>query len=180
MFRMSFIFSPMKRVKFMKSQGVFRKCGENVMIISRKIPLYSRLISIGNNVWIASGVSFLTHDVVHFMLNCRRSQNEPRFEEKVGCIEIGDNVFIGSNTTILYDVKIGNNVVVGSNTLVNKDIPDNSVVAGIPCRVVGSFGDLVEKRKKIHLIHPVDNRMQFVSPECEEELWSKFYKTHEK
>lgn len=146
----------------MKAQGVFRKCGENVMIISRKIPLYSRLISIGNNVWIASGVSFLTHDVVHFMLNCRRSQNEPRFEEKVGCIEIGDNVFIGSNT------------------LVNKDIPDNSVVAGIPCRVVGSFGDLVEKRKKIHLIHPVDNRMQFVSPECEEELWSKFYKTHEK
>lgn len=89
-------------------------------------------------------------------------------------------MFIGSNTTILYDVKIGNNVVVGSNTLVNKDIPDNSVVAGIPCRVVGSFGDLVEKRKKIHLIHPVDNRMQFVSPECEEELWSKFYKTHEK
>ena len=111
----------------MKAQGVFRKCGENVMIISRKIPLYSRLISIGNNVWIASGVSFLTHDVVHFMLNCRRSQNEPRFEEKVGCIEIADNVFIGANTTILYDVKIGNNVVVGSNTLVNKDIPDNRV-----------------------------------------------------
>lgn len=50
----------------MKAQGVFRKCGENVMIISRKIPLYSRLISIGNNVWIASGVSFLTHDVVYF------------------------------------------------------------------------------------------------------------------
>lgn len=34
----------------MKAQGVFRKCGENVMITSRKIPLYSRLISIGNNV----------------------------------------------------------------------------------------------------------------------------------
>lgn len=164
----------------MKAQGVFRKCGENVMITSRKIPLYSRLISIGNNVWIASGVSFLTHDVVHFMLNCRRSRNEPRFEEKVGCIEIGDNVFIGANTTILYDVKIGNNVVVGSNTLVNKDIPDNSVVGGVPCRVLGSFGDLVEKRKKIHYDHPVDNRMQFVSPECEEELWSKFYETHEK
>ena len=162
----------------MKAQGVFRKCGENVMITSRKIPLYSKLISIGNNVWMASGVSFLTHDVVHFMLNRWRPQNEPRFEEKVGCIEIGDNVFIGANTTILYDVKIGNNVVIGSNTLVNKDIPDNTVVGGVPVRVLGSFEELVKKRREIHFEHSVDNGKQSVSSVCEEELWNKFYMSH--
>ena len=52
------------------------------MIISRKIPLYSRLISIGNNVWIASGVSFLTHDVVYFMLKHLYTQKESKFAEK--------------------------------------------------------------------------------------------------
>ena len=112
MFRMLFIFSLMKRVKYMKAQGVFRKCGENVMIISRKIPLYSRLISIGNNVWIASGVSFLTHDVVYFMLKHLYTQKESKFAEKVGCIKIGNNVLIGVNTIALYDVKIGNNIVI--------------------------------------------------------------------
>ena len=96
----------------MKAQGVFRKCGENVMIISRKIPLYSRLISIGNNVWIASGVSFLTHDVVYFMLKHLYTQKESKFAEKVGCIKSGNNVLIGVNTIALYDVKIGNNIVI--------------------------------------------------------------------
>lgn len=52
--RTLFIKSPMKRVEYLKKHNVFRKCGNRVMINSRKIPLYPNLISIGNNVWIAS------------------------------------------------------------------------------------------------------------------------------
>ena len=51
------------------------------MIQSRKIPLYPELIYIGNNVRIASGVSFITHDVVHNMLN-NIPGNEGKFTEK--------------------------------------------------------------------------------------------------
>lgn len=176
MFRLLFIFCPIKRAKFMKAKGVFRKCGENVMIISRKIPLYSRLISIGNNVKIASNVGFATHDGIHFMLNNLFDKNEMCFEENVGCIEIGNNVFIGAGSKILYNVKIGNNVIVGANTLINKDIPDNTVVAGVPSRILGSFEDFVEKRKKVCYVHKVDNKQQNVSYECENELWENFYK----
>lgn len=50
MFKLLFIKSPMKRARKMKEWGVFRFCGDRVMITSRKIPLYSRLISIGENV----------------------------------------------------------------------------------------------------------------------------------
>ena len=64
---------------------------------------------------------------------------------KIGCIDIGDNVFIGANSTILYDVKIGSNVIIGAGSLVNKDIPDNSVAVGIPAKIVGTFDDLFPK-----------------------------------
>lgn len=57
-------------------------------------------------------------------------------------------MFIGANSTILYDVKIGNDVIIGAGSLINKDIPDGTVCAGVPCRVIGSFYEFIEKRKE--------------------------------
>lgn len=74
-----------------------------------------------------------------------------KYKEKIGCIEIGDNVFIGSNTTILYDVKIGSNVIVGAGSFVNKDIPDNSIAVGIPAKVIGTFEDFVYRRNRMSM-----------------------------
>lgn len=68
-FRMFILSSGVKRTAYMKKKGIFGSIGENCMIQSRKIPLYPELIHIGNNVRIASNVSFLTHDVTHNMLN---------------------------------------------------------------------------------------------------------------
>lgn len=60
---------------------------------------------------------------------------------------IGDNVFIGMKSTILKGVHIGNNVIIGANSLVNKDIPDNCVAAGNPCKVIMGLEEYHEKRK---------------------------------
>lgn len=51
-------------------------------------------------------------------------------------ISIGNNVWIGGNAVINPGVTIGNNVVIGSGSVVTKDIPDNVVAAGNPCRVL--------------------------------------------
>ena len=51
-------------------------------------------------------------------------------------IEIGDNCYIGSGTTILGPITIGNNVTIGAGAVVNQDIPDNAVVAGVPAKVI--------------------------------------------
>lgn len=51
-------------------------------------------------------------------------------------ITIGDNVWIGGGTIINPGVSIGNRVVVGSGSVVTKDIPDNVVAAGNPCRII--------------------------------------------
>lgn len=58
-----------KRTQYLKKKKVFGGIGENVMIQSRKIPLNPERIILGDNVRIASNVSFITHDVIHNMLN---------------------------------------------------------------------------------------------------------------
>lgn len=173
--------SSVKRARYLKEKGVFAAMGDGCSIQKRHLPLYSKLIKLGNNVHIASNVGFITHDITHMMLNCSNVANSIgtglRFREKVGCIEIGDNVFIGSGTRILYDVKVGSNVVIGSGSIVNEDIPDNSVAAGIPAKVIGSFEDFVNKR-----LHETDYPQEYapkrevVCEELADLLWKDFYK----
>ena len=169
--------SPMKRVAYMREKGIFHSIGERVMITSRKIPLYAKLISIGNNVWIASGVEFIPHDVTHYMLNGMKDGR--KYTEKIGCIEIGNNVFIGAGVKILYDVKVGDNVIIAAGALVNEDVPSDSVVGGVPARVLSSFDDYLSKRREFTVEHPANNAKQEISPECEEEMWVRFNKIHE-
>ena len=51
-------------------------------------------------------------------------------------ITIGDNVWIGGNVCIMPGVTIGNNVVIGAGSVVTKDIPDNVIAAGNPCKII--------------------------------------------
>ena len=66
----------------------------------------------------------------------------------MGSIEIFDNVFIGTNTTILPNKKIGPNCIVGGGTVVSKDVTEGTVVAGNPMRIIESFDDFVKRRKE--------------------------------
>ena len=52
------------------------------------------------------------------------------------CPYIGDNVSIKARAKIIGDVTIGNDVIVGANAVVVKDVPDHSIVAGVPARVI--------------------------------------------
>ena len=137
-----------KRAAYLRKTGLFGLMGERVSYSPRKIPLYPNLIRIHNNVRLATGVQFITHDISDRVINeyLKASGKEERVSEEIGCIEIMDNVFVGANTTILYNVRIGENCIIGAGSLVNKDIPAGSVAVGTPCRVIGSFEDFVEKR----------------------------------
>lgn len=53
---------------------------------------------------------------------------------------LGDNIFIGPGAKILGGVKIGNNVAIGANSVITGDVPDNSVVVGIPGKVISREG----------------------------------------
>ena len=51
-------------------------------------------------------------------------------------VRIGDNVWIGGNSIVFPGVTIGNNVTVGAGSVVTKDLPDNVLAVGNPCKVV--------------------------------------------
>ena len=179
-FRLLTIRGSKARTEYIRKQHVYGAIGDNCTIQKRKVPLYANLIRLGSNVHIASNVSFLTHDVTHLVLNkMDKIKSSGGVPEKVGCIQIGDNVFVGSGTHILYDTKIGSNVIIGTCSVVTHDIPDNSVAAGAPARVIGSFDDYVEKRlKEEPYPERLRPRKQAVSPELAELLWRRFDQQH--
>ena len=65
-------------------------------------------------------------------------QNDPRAGVNKA-IEIEDNVWIGSSVTILKGVHIGRNSLIGAGSIVTKDIPENSIAVGNPCKVINSM-----------------------------------------
>ncbi len=137
--------SGQSRANYIKRHNIFYHMGDKCMVMFRKIPVYPKMISIGDNVWIASNVLLVTHDVIHRMLNNKLGTTE--FQENIGCIDIKDNVFIGSNTTILADVTIGPNTVIAAGSLINKSISGNGVYGGVPAKYICSLDDLIEKRR---------------------------------
>lgn len=130
--KMYFFFLPssgMRSRYLANHKALFHHLGSQVFWQPRNFPSDPELISIGNNVCLASGVTFVNHDVVSQMLN-RAKKTDVNLKPFEGCIKIGDNVMIGSNTMILPNVKIGSNVVIGAGSIVTKNLPDNGVYGG--------------------------------------------------
>lgn len=152
--RMYLITNADKRTKLIIKKNLFKSVGNNFFFQPRIIPDEPKLISFGNNVTVASGVTFVTHDVIDKVLN--KINYDFNFHYNCAPIEIGDNVFIGCNVTILPNVKIGNNVIIAAGSIITKDIPNNTIVGGNPAKVIGTFDKYVTQRKKINdrLIYP--------------------------
>ncbi len=104
--------------------------GENFFANYNLIVLDVGKVRIGNNAQIAPNVAIYTagHPVHP---DSRNSGYEYGID-----ITIGDNVWIGGNTCIMPGVTIGNNVVIGGGSVVTKDIPDNMIAVGNPCKVI--------------------------------------------
>ena len=144
--RIAIIPGALARTKYIVKKKLFAEVGENFFFQPRIVPINAEYIKIHNNVAVASNVTFICHDVMQKVFNHLEPAN--LVKKKYGCIEIMDNVFIGSNSTILYDVRIGPNAIVAAGSVVTKDVPSGSVVGGVPAKVIGSFDDLYKKRIK--------------------------------
>ncbi|WP_166082349.1 acyltransferase [Erysipelothrix anatis] len=135
-----------QRAAYFKKNDYFNVQGDDCFFQPINFGTEPKLISFGSNVYIAAKVTFINHDVIHMMLNT--AEKTDKFSEYVGPINFGNNIFIGSNSTILYGVSIGSNCIVAAGSLVNKSIPPGSIVAGVPARVIGSYDDFLNDREK--------------------------------
>lgn len=115
-------------------------------------------------------MTFVPHDVIHYMLNIR--DKGYKFQEFLGCIDIKDNVFIGSYSTILPNVTIGSDTIVAAGTLVNKSI--RGVYAGVPAKRVCSFDEFIEKRKLYPEIEIIRSGNGGLSDTTIEACWERF------
>jgi acetyltransferase-like isoleucine patch superfamily enzyme len=101
--------------------------------------MFPHLAHIGKNCIFAPQSMVLTHDASYFLFTG---------EYAVAEVSIGDNCFIGYGAIILPGTKIGDNVVIGAGSIVTKDIPSDSVVAGVPGKVISSLSEYLEKCNK--------------------------------
>ena len=104
------------------------------------------LLSVGDNVTLATGVKLLAHDASTALTGAHT---------KIGIVKVGSNVFIGANSIVLCDTRIGDNVVIGAGSVVTHDIPSNSVYGGNPARFICSFDEFKKKNLEARENHPV-------------------------
>jgi acetyltransferase-like isoleucine patch superfamily enzyme len=136
---------------YARSIGV--KMGRNVRFYAMRPGMFSTepwLIEFGNDVYVTAGCQFITHDGGTLIL-----RKEVPDLELTAPIKVGNDVYIGLNSTILPGVTIGNRVIIGAGSIVSKDIPDNTVAAGIPARPIKSVDAYLEsaKRRSLHMGH---------------------------
>lgn len=129
-----------KRHHYFKSQG--ERCYFNIVNFNTE----PHLISFGDNVVVATGVKFITHDVTNFVF--QNMEPDVHWKGRTGEINIGSNVFIGANALILYDVNIGDNVIIAAGAVVNRDVPSGTIYGGVPAREIGSFASYMDKCRK--------------------------------
>jgi acetyltransferase-like isoleucine patch superfamily enzyme len=91
-----------------------------------------RAITGGRRTWIGPGCRVIDSD---------QHALDADHEERGAPITIGDHVWITSDVTVIRGVEIGSHVVVGARSLVNRDVPDHTLVYGIPARPRGTVGD---------------------------------------
>jgi len=128
--------------KFWRIKGA--KIGNNCSIDSTaSLGSEPYLIQIGDHTRVNSGVNLITHDGGVWVL--RHLNYELRDIDLFGKITIDENVHIGTNAVIMPGVHIGKNCIVGCCAVVTKDVPENSIVAGVPARVISSIEEYKNK-----------------------------------
>ena len=101
------------------------------------------LVSVGDNVVISTDVKFYCHDGSVMVLN--KLYNEKN--DLMGTIEVGNNCFFGHGAIILRGTKIGDNCIIGAGAVVKGTFPSNSVIAGVPAKVISNIEEFYKKNK---------------------------------
>lgn len=143
-----------KKEKYMKE--VFAECGENCYI---EPPFHAnwggKNVHFGDSVYanfnltiVDDGEVYVGNKVMFGPNVCIATANHPinaelrdRMLQYNKEVRIGDNTWIGAGVIIVPGITIGSNTIIGAGSVVTKDIPDNVVAVGNPCRVLREVGE---------------------------------------
>ena len=142
------------RQRYMRE--VFAECGDNCYI---ELPFHAnwggRHLHLGSSVYANFGLTLVDDGHIYIgdrvmlgpnvTISTANHPIEPSLRARAlqynRDVHIGDNVWIGSGVQIVPGVTIGNNAVIGAGSVVTRDIPDNVVAVGNPCRVLRAISE---------------------------------------
>lgn len=124
-------------IRYFEKKGI--KIGKNCKIYSNIVTPESFLIELGDNVTIASEVTFITHDNSIIKVLDNKT-------DLFGKIAIGNNCFIGAHTLMMYGVTLTNNIIVAAGSVVTKSFnEENIIIGGNPARKIATWSTFAEK-----------------------------------
>ena len=123
---------------FRVTYGKHMRLGNDVLINANANFLDANLVTIGDRVLIGPDVKFYCgeHSIDASKRFGNRSDGSSYVISTTRPIEVGNDVWIGGNVTILPGVKIGNNTIIAAGAVVNKDVPDNAIFGGVPAKKI--------------------------------------------
>jgi len=122
---------------FLYRRFLHMKVGDQTSFALMVMPdvMFPERIKIGRNSIIGYNTTLLAHE---YLID----------EYRIGDVEIGDQVLIGANSTILPGVHIGDGAIVSAATLVHKDVQAGSFVGGNPMKVIYTADEMANRRLK--------------------------------
>ena len=138
-------------IRALMSQLFGKEVDESFRVFPPFYTDFGKNITIGKNVFINACCHFQDHGGVTLGDGCLIGHNvvfatlnhgiapEERASMKPAPIQLGKNVWIGSNSTILQGVTIGDNAIVAAGSVVTKDVLANTIVGGVPARYIRSI-----------------------------------------
>lgn len=105
-------------------------------------------LCIGDYVSIDAGVMIYTHDSTRYYIS---GGVEPFVK---GEVNIGNNTVIGTMTMVACNVTIGNHCIIGAHSFVNRDIPDYTIAAGVPAKIIGQVN--INSEGKVNFDYNID------------------------
>ncbi|HEY5536109.1 MAG TPA: acyltransferase [Ignavibacteria bacterium] len=170
------------RLQMYLYRSLFYKCGKNVIFSPTTSYFLYKNISIGNDVSIAKGVSFIasishiyignkvifgpnviirggvrgSHIIGKFMADYLSSDKLPTDDKPV---IINDDVCIGPGAIILKGVNIGRGAIISAGTVLNINVPPYAIVGGIPAKVIKFRWDIIDIIKHESLLYREEERI---------------------
>lgn len=116
------------------------RVGSGCRIYSCRVASEYDLVSIGDDTTVSIDVLFVTHDGTGWL---HRDERGRRY--RYAPVVIGERCFVGARATIMPGVHVGADSIVAAGAVVTRSVPEGSVVAGVPAKVVGTTAALRQK-----------------------------------